>query len=62
MPAPEILTHEDAKLMIPPGAYIWRAFAHEAWEGRNPPKKRLCLLWELRLASGVFPGPIQIEI
>ena len=41
LPEPEILTHEDAKRMIPPGAYIWRAFAHEAWEGRNPPKKRL---------------------
>ena len=39
LPAPEILTHEDAKTMIPPGAYIWRAFAHEAWEGRSPPKK-----------------------
>ena len=39
MPAPEILTHEDAKRMIPLGVYIWRAFAHEAWEGRNPPKR-----------------------
>ena len=36
MPSAEELNHEKAKKLLPVGCYIWRAWSHDAWEGRCP--------------------------
>ena len=37
--------HAMAKRLSPPGSYVWRAFAHGAWEGRIPPRKTIVERW-----------------
>ena len=44
-PAPDVIDIETANKLKPPHSYLWRAFAHQAWEGRLPPFKTISEPW-----------------
>jgi len=41
----DVLDYAKAKGYAPPGSYVWRAFAIEAWRGRLPPAKTVERGW-----------------
>ena len=45
LPVDIVPDHATAKRYSPPGSYVWRAFAHGGWEGRNPPQKTMIERW-----------------
>ena len=58
-PADE-LDHEHAKGLLPPGAYIWRAFSSHSWQARLPPFPTVSRGWARACGSGEALRPVLV--
>lgn len=45
LPPGDVVDLETAKALKPEGSFVWRAWTHEAWEGRLPPHKVVRRSW-----------------
>ena len=62
MPSADELDHAKAQALLPPGAYIWRAFSSSSWQARLPPFATCSRSWAKAGGSGQALREVLIAV